>query len=615
MLMCGITGYIDWEEQEPEQVLREMSVTLACRGPDDHGEVRSGPIALAHRRLIVIDPEGGTQPMVQSVGGNRYMITYNGELYNMNELKNALLARGHTLLSRSDTELLLLSYIEWGRDCLQKLNGIFAFAIWDESRQRLFMARDRLGVKPLFYSRQNGFFAFASELKALLAHPKVTAIVDTEGLAELLFIGPARTPGRAVFKHIVDLKPGHFLEYTKDHMVEAPFWQLQSHPHEDDVETTAKTVQELLYDAVSRQLVSDVPIATLLSGGLDSSAVSAFAAEALSKQGETLHTYAIDFVDMEKHFVANAFQTGRDAPWAKRVADHIGSVHHPVILDTRQMTDHLLRPLYARDLPGMADIDASLFLFSQEIKKNATVALSGEAADEVFGGYPWFHREEALTADTFPWSLQLHERTGWIRPELLETMTPDTFVKERYLAALDEVPILLGESQEEARIRDISYLSITRFLPTLLERKDRMSMAAGLEVRVPFCDHRLVEYVWNIPWHMKMDGNQSKGILRRALKGWLPEDVINRKKSPYPSTPDPVYLNTVRAQFEDVIHEPSSPLLDLINVPWLEELVKRSKETTEHRPWFGQIMAIPQMFDYLVQVNEWLRTYRIQLIP
>lgn len=613
--MCGITGYIDWEEQEPDNVLREMSVSLACRGPDDHGEIRLGPTAFAHRRLIVIDPEGGTQPMERIVGGHRYVITYNGELYNMKEIKEELLQHGHSLLSRSDTELLLLAYIQWGRDCLQKLNGIFAFAIWDESNQRLFLARDRLGVKPLFYSQRSGFFAFASELKALLAHPKVPAQVDMEGLAELFFIGPARTPGNAVFKHIKDLKPGHFLEYTKDRLIHEAYWHLQSAPHTDNVETTIKTVQELLYDAVARQLISDVPIATLLSGGLDSSAVSAFAADSLAKQGELLHTYAIDFVDMDKYFVANAFQTGRDAPWAERVARHIGSVHHPVILDTKQMTEHILRPLYARDLPGMADIDASLYLFSQEIKQHATVALSGEAADEVFGGYPWFHRQDALSADTFPWSLQLRERIGWIRPEFLELLQPEKYVQERYHAALKEVPRLAGESVEDSRIREISYLSITRFLPTLLERKDRMSMAAGLEIRVPFCDHRLVEYVWNIPWQMKMHGNQSKGILRSALAGWLPQDVIERKKSPYPSTPDPIYLMTVRDQFEDILNEPSSPLLSLINVSWLKQLVEQSNDSTEHRPWFGQIMAIPQMFDYLIQVNEWLQAYHVDLIP
>ncbi len=613
--MCGITGYIDWEEQESDNVLRDMSVTLACRGPDDHGEIRLGPTAFAHRRLIVIDPEGGTQPMERTVGGHRYVITYNGELYNMKEIKEALLQHGHTFLSRSDTELLLLAYIQWGRDCLQKLNGIFAFAIWDESNQRLFLARDRLGVKPLFYSQRPGFFAFASELKALLVHPKVPAQVDMEGLAELLFIGPARTPGHAVFKHIKDLQPGHFLEYTKDHLIHEAYWHLQSAPHTDNVETTIKTVQELLYDAVARQLISDVPIATLLSGGLDSSAVSAFAADALAKQGELLHTYAIDFVDMDKYFVANAFQTGRDAPWALRVARHIGSVHHPVILDTKQMTEHILRPLYARDLPGMADIDASLFLFSQEIKQHATVALSGEAADEIFGGYPWFHRQDALSADTFPWSLQLRERIGWIRPEFLELWQPEKYVQERYHAALQEVPKLAGESAEDARIREISYLSITRFLPTLLERKDRMSMAAGLEIRVPFCDHRLVEYVWNIPWQMKMHGNQSKGILRSALAGWLPQDVIERKKSPYPSTPDPIYLMTVRDQFEAILNEPSSPLLSLINASWLKQLVEHSKDSTEHRPWFGQIMAIPQMFDYLIQVNEWLQAYHVDLVP
>lgn len=612
--MCGIAGYIDWNDQERDQILQTMSAKLACRGPDDEGVYHSGAAAIAHRRLIVIDPEGGAQPMVRTVGGHRYVITYNGELYNMDELRRDLQLRGHTMQSRSDTELLLLSYIEWGKDCLQKFNGIFAFAIWDESCQSLFLARDRLGVKPLFYAQIGEFFAFASELKSLLAHPKIPAEVSVEGLSELLFIGPARTPGHAVFKHIHDLKPGHWLEYTRDRLQDGVYWQLQSAPHEDDAEVTANKIQEILYDTVSRQLISDVPIVTLLSGGLDSSAVSAFAADILAKQQRTLHTYSIDFANMDQYFVANAFQTGRDAPWAEAVANHIGSEHHPVVLETSVLNEHLLDPLYARDLPGMADIDVSLYLFSKAIKQQATVALSGEAADEVFGGYPWFHRDDALKADTFPWSLQLQERIRWLHPDMLKILQPEQYVQMRYEEALAEVPRLSEEQAQEARIREISYLSISRFLPTLLERKDRMSMAAGLEVRVPFCDHRLVEYVWNIPWEMKMHGGVSKGILRKAASGWLPEDVVFRKKSPYPSTPDPAYLAAVRSRLSEILHDPAAPLLPLVDTAWLNQLLDISESTSEHRPWFGQIMALPQMFDYLIQVNQWLNDYRIRLL-
>lgn len=614
--MCGIAGYIDWEttKQAQENTIQRMGLTLICRGPDADGTWSDGPVAFAHRRLIVIDPVGGTQPMVRHVLGHTYAITYNGELYNMNELREELELCGHTFESRSDTELLLLSYIQWGPQCVEKLNGIFAFGIWSEADQTLFLARDRLGVKPLFYTERDHLFVFGSELKALLAHPSVPSEVDLEGLAELLLIGPARTPGHAVFKGIKELRPGYSLLYSQSGMTLTQYWHLESHEHEDDLETTASTVRQLLRDAVSRQLVSDVPVVTFLSGGLDSSAVSALASEefAASSRGP-LHTYSVDFANMDEYFEANAFQTGRDTPWARRVSEYLGTVHHEIVFDTPELIDHLTRPLAARDLPGMADIDISLYLFCREIKKDATVALSGEAADEVFGGYPWFHREDALQADTFPWSLQLQERVRLLSPDFLAKLNPKDYVGDRYHDALAEIPRLQGEERSEARLREISYLNLTRFLPTLLERKDRMSMATGLEVRVPFCDHRLVEYVWNIPWSMKRFDGNAKGILRKAILGTLPDDVVYRRKSPYPSTANPEYLVAVRTWIEEILDDKTQPIHALINESAVRDLIQSSYHKLDHRPWFGQIMAIPQMFDYLIQINTWLKDYDVHL--
>ncbi|MHB1629654.1 MAG: asparagine synthase (glutamine-hydrolyzing) [Bacilli bacterium] len=614
--MCGITGYIDWNRGafHAPDIIGEMTETLACRGPDADGVWRSGPIALGHRRLIVIDPAGGTQPMTRHYGERRWTITYNGELYNMEELQRDLAAHGHTFLTRSDTELVLLSYIQWGAACVLRLNGIFAFAVWDEREETLFLARDRLGVKPLFYAQRNGLFAFGSELKSILAHPEIPAEVDRDGLAELLLIGPARTPGQAVFAGIQELRPGCSMQVSRAHVDVSQYWELTSHPHEDSLEATAEKVRFLLQDAVTRQLVSDMPVVAFLSGGLDSSAVSAFAAAALREARlGPLHTYAIDFAHMEQYFEANAFQTGRDAPWAKKVSDYLGTVHHEVVFDTPELLANLTRPLAARDIPGMADIDVSLYLFCKEVKNHATVALSGEAADEVFGGYPWFHRDDALNANTFPWSLQLQERVKLLSQDFLSVVNPDQYVADRYHEALAEVPRLAGEDAREARIREISYLSLTRFLPTLLERKDRMSMASGLEVRVPFCDHRLVEYVWNIPWRIKSFDGSAKAILRKAVADVLEDDVVQRRKSPYPSTPNPAYLHGVRTMAEELANDRSSPLLALIDERALRALIARSHTKMEHRPWFGQIMATPQMFDYLIQIDAWLRDYRVSI--
>jgi asparagine synthase (glutamine-hydrolysing) len=615
--MCGIAGWVDWERDLTQAVdaVRAMGETLVCRGPDAAGAWATRSAAFAHRRLIVVDPIGGAQPMTRRFDNRTYTITYNGELYNTEDLRKELLGRGHRFESYSDTEVLLHAYMEWGADCVHKLNGIFAFGIWDEVSRTLFMARDRLGVKPLFYAVTSSGIVFGSEVKALLAHPEIRPRLDTEGLAEVLAVGPARTPGHGVYRGIREVRAGWRLWARPEGVHTEPYWTLQAREHTHDAKQTVETVRGLLIDTVRRQLVSDVPVCTFLSGGLDSSAVSAIAAAAFQDTGKgPLHTFSIDFAEMEEYFKANSFQTSLDAPWARRVSEHLGTVHHAVVLDTPDLSEHLMRPLAARDLPGMADIDVSLYLFCREIKREFTVALSGESADEVFGGYPWFHRDEAIQAQTFPWALRLADRVRILAPEVRAKLRPEEYVADRYREALAEVPRLPGEDPREARIREISYLSITRFLPTLLDRKDRMSMATGLEVRVPFCDHRLVEYVFNIPWHLKTLGGQAKGVLREAMRGLLPDDVLARRKSPYPSTPHPEYLRTVRDAALAALSDPASPLRPLLDMDVVHEWAEASHRAGEHRPWFGQIMATAQMFHYLLEVDTWLRTYRVEIL-
>lgn len=615
--MCGIAGWVDWKKDltRDQEMVTAMGETLISRGPDCAGTWISSSCAFAHRRLIVVDPEGGMQPMTRKFGNQSYTLIYNGELYNTEEIRKDLLLRGYDFYSYSDTEVILVAYVAYGAECVKHFNGIFAFAIWDETEKTLFMARDRLGVKPLFYSRVNNGLVFGSELKAILAHSGVSHEVDAEGLAEIFAIGPARTPGHGIFKNISELKPGHLLIARATDLYIRPYWKLESHVHLDDEETTIQKVRELMIDTVERQLISDVPVATFLSGGLDSSVVSAIAARYFQAQKRPhLHTYSIEFAGMEKYFSANDFQKSLDSPWAKKVAEFIGSEHHPMIFDTPDLATYLMRPLYARDLPGMADIDTSLFLFCHEIKKNFTVALSGESADEVFGGYPWFHREESLSADTFPWSLRLNERVKLMSSELQSMIRPYEYVYDKYTDALNEVPKLPGESAKDARIREISYLSITRFLPTLLDRKDRMSMGSGLEVRVPFCDHRIVEYVFNIPWHIKTTGNQIKGVLRKAMKGYLPDDALERKKSPYPSTPNPDYLALVRTELLRRLDDADSPLRHLLDLSALQDFIESSYHPMTHRPWFGQIMATPQMFHYLTEIDAWMREYQVEIV-
>ncbi|AFV11093.1 asparagine synthetase 3 [Thermacetogenium phaeum DSM 12270] len=614
--MCGIAGWIDWKRDLRKQLpeLRVMQETLVNRGPDAEGMWISPWAALVHRRLIVVDPRGGGQPMVRKRGKQRYILVYNGELYNTNELRRELEQRGHIFFGHSDTEVLLLSYIEWGERCLERLNGIFAFGIWDETEQSLFLARDRLGVKPLFYAERNGSFIFGSEIKTLLANPTIHPEVDSEGLAEIFVMGPARTPGHGIFRGIKELKPGYWLIYDRRGVRTSPYWRLESRPHPDDLETTAAKVRNLLQDAAERQLMADVPVCILLSGGLDSSAIAAFASEASSRSGTgTLNTYSVDYVDNNRFFRPNQFEAGADSPWVRRVSTFLKSNHHNIVIDTPDLVDALESALRARDLPGMADVDASLLLFCREIKKEATVALSGEAADEIFGGYPWFYNQESIANDGFPWIRMLPERMRLLSPDLVERIQPQEYLSARYREALAEVPHLEGEEAYEKRMRKLLYLNITRFMPILLDRKDRMSMATGLEVRVPYCDHRLVEYVWNIPWRMKTCGKMPKGILRRALRGILPDDVLNRRKSPYPKTHHPAFLEAVRSLALQVISDPNSPLLPLINREAVRQVILSSAR--DFNPaWFSQLMGGAQYLAYLVQVDMWLRDYHVVIV-
>ncbi len=613
--MCGIAGWIDWEQDltQSRLILEKMTETLTSRGPDASGYWLSPRAAIGHRRLIVVDPAGGAQPMVRRFGHRTYVLTYNGELYNTEEIRQDLKILGFTFESYSDTEVLLLSYMAWGPACLERFNGIYAFGIWSEHDQSLFLGRDRMGVKPLFYTVRGSSFIFGSEIKALLAHPRVQPELDAEGIAEIFGLGPARTPGHGVFKGIYEVRPGCRLKYNRDGLKIERYWSLESKPHTDDLETTAARVRELVKDTIERQLVSDVPVCTFLSGGLDSSIITAVAAQKYRRDDkEPLKTYSVDYLENDKYFIPNDFQPNADAPWIKRVNDFLETGNHQVIIDNSQLVEALHTGVLARDLPGMADVDASLYLFCREIKKGATVALSGECADEVFGGYPWFYREDALAAGTFPWSLSLDFRERILAPGVKQYLNLSQYVQERYRDALTEMSRLPGEDRIETRRREIFYLNINWFMAVLLDRKDRMSMASGLEVRVPFCDHRLVEYVWNIPWHLKYYGQREKGILRKAVNDLLPQDVIYRRKSPYPKTHHPGYLSAVKESLLAILNNPVEPVNGLINVQTVKDFILK-EEAALQKPWFGQLMNGPQLLAYLIQMNIWLKEYGVAI--
>jgi asparagine synthase (glutamine-hydrolysing) len=390
------------------------------------------------------------------------------------------------------------------------------------------------------------------------------------------------------------------------------YWKLESKPHDESVDQTVEHTRSLLIDAIERQLAADVPVCTFLSGGVDSSAISAIAGTYYKKNKlGTLNTYSIDYEDNDKYFKASEYQPNSDAEFIKLMSEFIGSNHHNVLIKNSHLVSALKEAVMANDLPGMADIDSSLYLFCREVRKDNVVALSGECADEIFGGYPWFRREEDINAKNFPWSRYVNERKAILSSEL-KALPLEDYTRFKYEESLSKVPRLYGESDREHRMRELFYLNIKWFMVTLLNRKDRMSMSNSLEVRVPFADYRIVEYAFNIPWSIKYIDNIEKGLLRRALKGILPEEVLYRRKSPYPKTHNPEYLKAVQGTLKEIISDKNSPLLNLIDTNKVNEIIATDGRAFE-KPWYGQLMTGPQLMAYLIQVNIWLKEYKIRI--
>ncbi len=615
--MCGFAGFFNpfmdfrMNQTENEKILNDMCAALYHRGPDENGSLLAKNYGLAHTRLAIIDLENGSQPMCTVCDDNRYCIVYNGELYNTAELRKDLEQKGRKFQTTSDTEVILMGYIEYGIDILNKMNGIFAFCIVDEKKGECFIARDQVGVKPLYYSVYDDILVFASEPKGIFAFPYIQPDIDMEGLNEVLSLGPAKTYGKGVFKNVHEVRPGYFLRYGYDGIREYRYWSITAYEHEENYEKTVEHTRFLVTDAIKRQMVSDVPIATFLSGGVDSSIVSAVCAAELKKQGKKLGTFSFDFVDNNKYFVANAFQPSQDRPFVDIMVDYIRSEHRYLECNNDDLFENLFRSVDVRDMPTMADVDSSMLYFCGRVKNFYKVVLTGECADEIFGGYPWFHKEECFKAKTFPWSMDITARQAVLKDEIIAELHMEQYIREAYENTIQETPKLPGEDAHEARRREISYLNMKWFMQTLLDRMDRTSMYSGLEARVPFADIRIINYMYNVPWSMKCRNHVEKSLLREAAEGLLPNEVLYRKKSPYPKTYDPAYEKKLADALTEIIEDASSPVLQLVDKKKVYDFIHQKKDYG--RPWYGQLMAGPQMLAYLLQINYWMKKYRLSI--
>ena len=603
--MCAIAGCIHLLMKQ--ETIRAMLSTMARRGPDGQGCYQEGQCTLLHTRLAIIDPQGGKQPMSLEYGGEEYTLVYNGELYNTQEIRRTLEALGHLFLGHSDTEVVLHAYAQWKSGCLERFNGIFAFAVWERKAQRLFLARDRIGVKPLFYSQIKEGLLFASEIKTILCHPDSRAELDLDGAYQLLLLGPGRKPGSGVFRGIRELEPGWMGYYEEGRLRLTQYWKLRDAPHTDSFEETCEKGRYLGTDSIRRQMVSDVPIGTFLSGGLDSSIISAVCAGEYAKSGRQLPTFSVDYLDNDRYFRPGKFQPNSDGAYIELMRKAIRSAHHATVLSAQELAAELENATMARDLPGMADVDFSLLAFCRAIGKEVKVALSGECADEIFGGYPWYRDPEVRAKDGFPWSQTTAQRADLCAAGLKEQGSPLDYVMEAYTQTCRDSDILPENSPQEKRMKEMVNLNFRWFMQTLLDRKDRMSMYSGLEVRVPFCDYRIAEYLYSVPWEFKDYQGREKGLLRHAVRDLLPEQIVTRKKSPYPKTFDPRYEQMMELRLQEVLLDKENPLFCLVDREQLKQFLTRESQW----PWYGQLMRRPQTMAYLLQIEFWLRQYRV----
>ena len=504
--------------------------------------------------------------------------------------------------------LLLSAYRLWGEDCIRKIEGPVISIIVDQDRSRLILSTDRMGeAGMLFYSLQGGSVVFAGHPAPILEAPGVSRIVNADGWREVFGLGPARTPGKTPFRDVRALPPGCMMVCDGQGCRIQRYFRLEALPHEDNVERTIDKVRELTGQAVS-DAAKFHPV-SMLSGGLDSTVLTALLAERTTLP---LHTYSVDYEGNERHFEGGSYQPEQDAPYVEKAVREIGCTHTKVILRIESLMEALADAMAARGLPGMADIDSSLLLFSRRIATEARHVVSGECGDEVFGGYPWFNREELIGKDGFPWSGSIALRESVLTKETAQALDVRAYVEDNYREALRRQETLPGEDGRSARLRQLQGLCFEYFMANLQERAAAMGGAAGLTVLTPYCDDRLVQYVYNVPWAVKALGGQEKGLLRTAMQHLLPEELLWRKKSPYPKTYHPLYTQLVQETMKSILSESSAPILQLVDRAAIERLMAGPLSPTE-TPWFGQLMTGPQMLAYLIQINQWMLRYRVEV--
>jgi asparagine synthase (glutamine-hydrolysing) len=542
--MCGICGILDMRDApvSPE-ALAGMTARLSHRGPDDAGVHLDGAVGFGHRRLSVIDLSRGRQPLGNEDG--TVWVTYNGEIYNYRGLRPPLERKGHRFATDCDTEIIVHAYEEDGLDCVSQFNGMFAFALWDRAKRLLVLARDRLGVKPLYYGVFDGVFLFASEIKAILAHPAARREIDPDGVADYLLC-TSLLDSRTMFRGIRSLAPGSILSVHDGELRLHVYWSMARAALRHagtSLEESRDAVRGLLDSAVAAQVVSDVPLGTLLSGGLDSSVVSALAA---GHVGGRLKTFAMGY-----DHGATLRPDDIDGCYAKLVARAYHTDHTEFVFQPADYRDAMSRATWHVEKP--VDLTSpSLFLLYREVKPNVTVVMSGEGADELFAGYYFFLDRCGLGAPAeFPWAPYLDEVTALLDPAFVARTRCRDRIRTTLSAEMDTF-------QSDDPLNKLLYLFLKYYLVEMLERLDKTSMAWGVESRVPFLDHHLVEYVLDLPATHKAKPDTNKVVLRTVAADLLPAAVVTRQKRPVPIPVDPKSVWAERNRANALVQAPGS---------------------------------------------------------
>lgn len=523
-----------------------------------------------------------------------------GRLRNRAELAAALDCEG----DESDAALVLGAYRRWGEDYPLHVEGPVVCCVMDAEADALVLSRDRMGEKPVYYARQGDSLAFSDHPDALLKAAKVEPSMGPDNLRELFGLGPSRSPGLTYYRHMLALEPGCALVARGERQAVRRYWRIEDTPHEEDASETVRHTRALLEQCAGD--AAALKPAVMLSGGLDSTALTALLKDRVSP----LRSFSVDYQDNARDFRANAFRPEMDAPYVLEAVRAFGTQHRTAMLTQQELARGLDRAVSLRGFPGMADIDTSLMLFAEQIARFDGCVVSGECGDEVFGGYPWFRQSGALR--DFPWSGSLALRESLLAPELREALKLREYVADVFAAHRAKADPGAGYAPEERRLRTLQRLCFGFFMPNLQERAQRMCDGAGLEVLTPLCDERLVQYVYNVPWEMKFMGGQEKGLFREAVADLLPQKLLRRTKSPYPKTCSPEFSAIVRSMTLRLVDDADAPLFELIDRGALKRLAQSALDPVD-TPWFGQLMAGPQLLGYLWQVNTWLRDRHVRI--